>query len=192
MQFSPPYSGIRQKLKPLVLYIFVKMIKNYSKLFRSTGAFFSNSAVILKLIWSEQRNLFNFETFFFKKTNIISLKNVRITHKDTKWHENEEIHENAEKMARKYSLYWRSVEDQNRILLVACGSTCNRSKLSWDMKIVIYKDFCALFKYTRYKMPKWPNVFCFVERKEQLVKLAKYSLCSKKFANFDRTLLQSA
>jgi len=50
-----------------------KMIKNYSKQFRSTGTFFNNSAIILKLI-AHKNDLLYLKTYFFSKTNMIFLK----------------------------------------------------------------------------------------------------------------------
>ena len=39
----------------------------------------------------------------------------------------------------------------------ACGSTCNRSKLSWYMKHVIFKSTFALFCHIRSSKPKCPH-----------------------------------
>jgi len=43
------------------------MSKNYPKHFRSTGVFFNNSAIILKLIWPETTHFLYFKFFFFQK-----------------------------------------------------------------------------------------------------------------------------
>jgi len=52
------------------------MIKNHSKHFRSTGAFFNNSTIILKLIWPEKTNLLYFEISYFQKQNNFFPNNV--------------------------------------------------------------------------------------------------------------------
>jgi len=123
-----PCSGIVETLTPVVPL--PKLCKKNShhywgllKCFRSTWAFFNNSAIILKLIWPEQIVCYISKiSLSFLKTNITSRRNGHGRHnKDNK-------------MAKKCrnsnrSPPWRSVEDQNRILLEACSSTRNRSSL---------------------------------------------------------------
>ena len=48
------------------------------------------------------------------------------------------------------SLYWRSVEDQNCILLDVCVSTCRRSNLSWDIQCVVFQYY---FVVCAHKVP---------------------------------------
>jgi len=54
------------------------MMKNYSKRFRSTNAFFNSSAIIHKLIRPKKKKLVL--QIFFSKASIFSSKNVGGTH----------------------------------------------------------------------------------------------------------------
>jgi len=40
---------------------------------------------------------------------------------------------------------WRSVEDQNCVLVEACASTCKKSKLNSDTECVILQYYFVLF-----------------------------------------------
>ena len=74
LPFLKPRSGNQKNLN--ILALFIKMIKNHSKHFRSTGAFFNNSTIILKLIWPEKTNLLYFEISYFQKQNNFFPNNV--------------------------------------------------------------------------------------------------------------------
>ena len=50
------------------------------------------------------------------------------------------------------SLYWRLVEGQNCILLEACGSTCKKSKLIWEIKMCYFP--VLFFTVYVHKFPK--------------------------------------
>ena len=87
------------------------------KRFRHTGRFSNNSAIIIKLIWIAKMNVVFRKIFILWKTNTILQKKmweVRILSASKR----------QEKCKNLTNIrYWQSIEDQNRILIEACGST---------------------------------------------------------------------
>ena len=102
----------------------------------------------LKFIWQKNKFVLLRKHFFFcQKQTWFPPPNGGGAHaKDTK---------TAGKCGKSASSpYWRSVEDLNGILLEACGSTCNGSKLRWDMKICYFQVYLCNLPKPRVQKPE--------------------------------------
>jgi len=133
--------------------IFSQYHKGLLKRFRSTGGFFNNSAIILKLNWPEKTKLLYFEIFSScrKERQFPKEKCGRYA-----YYRHQKRRPKCRNSTR--SPYWRSVEYQNGTQVEACGFMCNRSKLSGHMKKLHFQDLFLQFSGTlRYLCSKRPN-----------------------------------